>query len=39
MQFNEKQKSQKKFKKHLPNWYGCDKILFVDAEVSEWQTS
>ena len=32
-------KSQKKLKKHLPNRLVCDKILFVDAEVSEWQTS
>lgn len=32
-------KSQKKYKKHLPNRLACDKILFVDAEVSEWQTS
>ena len=32
-------KSQKKYKKHLPNRLVCDKILFVDAEVSEWQTS
>lgn len=32
-------KVKKNIKKHLPNWYGCDKILFVDAEVSEWQTS
>lgn len=32
-------KSQKKHKKHLQNRLVCDKILFVDAEVSEWQTS
>ena len=32
-------KSQKKYNKHLPNRLVCDKILFVDAEVSEWQTS
>lgn len=32
-------KVKKNIKKHLPNRLVCDKILFVDAEVSEWQTS